>query len=79
MTVDRISEQYKVEKIIAHEIIHQWFGNFISMYDWSDVWLSEGFTSYFVYDFLNTDHPHLTDNEYYLQLIELSKRQAGLT
>ncbi|KAI6175278.1 Glutamyl aminopeptidase [Aphelenchoides bicaudatus] len=77
MTVDRISEQYKVEKIIAHEVIHQWFGNFISFYDWTDVWLSEGFTSYFVYDFLNTDHPHLTDNEYYLQLIDLLKRQTS--
>lgn len=48
------------------------------MYDWSDVWLSEGFTSYFVFDFLNTDHPHLTDNEYYMQLIDLLKRQVSI-
>ncbi|KAI6239640.1 Glutamyl aminopeptidase [Aphelenchoides fujianensis] len=77
MTVDRISEQYRVEKIVSHEIIHQWFGNQVSVADWADVWLSEGFTSYFVFDFLNTDHPHLTDNEYYLELIGLLKRQTS--
>ncbi|KAI6214217.1 Glutamyl aminopeptidase [Aphelenchoides besseyi] len=77
MTVDRIAEQYRVQKVIAHEVIHQWFGSMISVLDWEDVWLSEGFTSYFVFDFLNTDHPHLTDNEYYMELIEMLKRQTS--
>uniref|UniRef100_A0A914E1T3 Aminopeptidase n=1 Tax=Acrobeloides nanus TaxID=290746 RepID=A0A914E1T3_9BILA len=77
MTVDRLFEQYKIEKIITHEIIHQWFGNLVTMYDWPDLWLSEGFASYFVYDFLNEDHPHLTDNEYYLRLIELLDKQTS--
>ncbi|MBS1787765.1 MAG: M1 family metallopeptidase [Acidobacteria bacterium] len=33
--------------IIAHEIAHQWFGNSITETDWDDVWLSEGFATYF--------------------------------
>ncbi len=33
--------------LIAHEIAHQWFGNAITEKDWDDVWLSEGFATYF--------------------------------
>ena len=35
------------EDLIAHEIVHQWFGNSASEIDWSHLWLSEGFATYF--------------------------------
>lgn len=34
------------ELIIAHELVHQWFGNAVSFLNFNDVWLSEGFATY---------------------------------
>ncbi|KAF0149256.1 MAG: metallopeptidase [Ignavibacteria bacterium] len=35
------------EETVAHEIAHQWFGDALTMSDWSEIWLSEGFATYF--------------------------------
>jgi aminopeptidase N len=77
LAIDRMAEQYRVEKAIIHELVHQWFGNLVTMNDWSQLWLSEGFATYFVFDFLNTDHPHLTEHEYFMRLIELLQKQTS--
>jgi aminopeptidase N len=34
-------------QLIAHEMAHQWFGDSATEADWDDVWLSEGFATYF--------------------------------
>ena len=34
-------------QLIAHEMAHQWFGDSATEEDWDDVWLSEGFATYF--------------------------------
>jgi aminopeptidase N len=34
-------------QLIAHETAHQWFGDSATERDWDDVWLSEGFATYF--------------------------------
>ena len=39
---------------VVHEIAHQWFGNSVTERDWDDVWLSEGFATYFTH--LYTEH-----------------------
>ena len=33
--------------VVAHEIAHQWFGDSVTEATWSDLWLSEGFATYF--------------------------------
>jgi aminopeptidase N len=40
--------------MVAHETAHQWFGNSVTEKDWDDVWLSEGFATYFAW--LATEH-----------------------
>jgi aminopeptidase N len=42
-----VTGERKHEDLIAHEIVHQWFGNSASEIDWPHLWLSEGFANYF--------------------------------
>lgn len=38
-----------VANIAAHEVAHQWFGNLVTPKWWEDLWLKEGFSSFFGY------------------------------
>ncbi len=51
--------------LVAHELVHQWFGDLLTCKDWSHVWLNEGFASYF--DPLFAEHDRGED-EFRLQM-----------
>jgi len=42
--------------VVIHEIAHQWFGNSVTESDWDDVWLSEGFATYFTLLFIEHEY-----------------------
>lgn len=39
----------RVTQVIAHETVHQWFGDYVTPYWWDYLWLNEGFARYFEY------------------------------
>ena len=52
----RINGEGKLESLVAHEIAHQWFGDSVTQTQWQDLWLSEGFATYFAHLFVQHEH-----------------------
>jgi aminopeptidase N len=49
-----LEEEESSDGLVAHELAHQWFGDYITTQDWSNAWLNEGFATYF--ETLWTEH-----------------------
>jgi len=47
------------EGLVAHELAHQWWGDLETMQDWGQVWLNEGYATY--YEALYREHAHGED------------------
>jgi hypothetical protein len=41
-----VQANHAYDWLLAHEMAHQWWGDLVSVNDWRDVWLSEGFATY---------------------------------
>lgn len=37
----------RIYEVIAHEVVHQWFGNLVTPSDWAYLWLNESFATFF--------------------------------
>ncbi len=43
---NHVDGEHGTDRLIAHELAHQWFGNSVTVGRWRDIWLHEGFACY---------------------------------
>ncbi|TCK61261.1 M1 family metallopeptidase [Curtobacterium sp. PhB136] len=43
---NHVDGEHGTDRLIAHELAHQWFGNSVTLGRWRDIWLHEGFACY---------------------------------
>jgi len=65
---DKMSQRFgiptRIEDVVAHEIAHQWFGDSVTESTWADLWLSEGFATYFAGLFIEKHESEEAFREY---------------
>jgi aminopeptidase N len=59
----RAEQDFSWDRIIAHEIAHQWWGDLITLRSWEHTWLNESFATYS--DYLYTNHDRGEDEGAY--------------
>ncbi|MBI4348891.1 MAG: M1 family metallopeptidase [Elusimicrobia bacterium] len=47
----------RVAEVVAHELVHQWFGNLVTMEWWDDLWLNEAFATWLAFKVLDDWKP----------------------
>lgn len=59
-----------LRNVVIHELAHQWFGDAVTESTWDDVWLSEGFATFFTLLFIEHAYGH---DEYVSGLLHAKK------
>ncbi|MDE1856680.1 MAG: M1 family metallopeptidase [Candidatus Micrarchaeota archaeon] len=52
-----VSIQQRIAETISHELVHQWFGDLVTMEWWNDIWLNESFATYMAYKAMESVYP----------------------
>jgi aminopeptidase N len=42
----QVREDVDCDSLVVHELVHQWYGDLMTMKSWSDIWLNESFATY---------------------------------
>jgi len=45
------------DPLISHELAHQWFGDTVTCNDWGNIWLNEGFATFFEFVWTESHYP----------------------
>jgi aminopeptidase N len=62
------------DSLVAHELAHQWFGDYLTGKDWSHIWLNEGFATYFAAIFTES---HKGDDVFRLEMHQTAGGYQG--
>lgn len=62
---ERAALDIESHDLVAHELAHQWFGDWVTCQDWPHAWLNEGFATFFE---LVEREDRLGQDEYYVAL-----------
>ena len=57
------------EGTIAHELVHQWFGDMVTCFDFKNIWLNEGFATYFTEEWFR----HRFGDNFFKQRLQILK------
>lgn len=49
---DVLETQDRIQSLVAHELAHQWYGDYLTCRSWRDLWLNEGFATFFAADWM---------------------------
>jgi puromycin-sensitive aminopeptidase len=52
-----LAQQKRVAEVVTHELAHQWFGNWVTMTWWDDLWLNEAFATWMAYKVVDAWRP----------------------
>jgi puromycin-sensitive aminopeptidase len=52
-----LAQKKRVAEVVTHELAHQWFGNWVTMRWWDDLWLNEAFATWMAFKIVDQWNP----------------------
>ncbi len=52
-----LAQKKRVAEVVTHELSHQWFGNWVTMRWWDDLWLNEAFATWMAFKIVDAWNP----------------------